>query len=71
MHIHGTLPSTTAAAQSYASSQLEKTEQKRRAEEVRKRLQSQAANEASLTAQETVLINHWAAEDPKPAQYYY
>jgi hypothetical protein len=71
MHIHGSLPTTTAAAQSYSAAQIEKTEQKRRADEVRKRLQAQAATDTSLTSEETVLINHWTAEDTKPSQYYY
>lgn len=71
MHIHSTLPSTTAAAQIHSAGQLEKTEQKRRAENVRKRLQTQATTDASLTSEESVLINHWTAEDPHPAQHYY
>lgn len=71
MHIHGTLPTTAAGAQSYSAAQIDKTEQKRRAEEVRKRLQTQSVSDTSMTPEETVLINHWTAEDPHPTQYYY
>ena len=71
MHIHGSLPTTTAAANMYSAAQIEKTEQKRRAADVRKRLQAQPATDTSLTSEETILINHWAVEDPHPAQHYY